>query len=101
MRMFEGIEIRSHLQPIFSVKTQDLIGFEALCRGFRNDNMIYPAELFKMASDLGKLDKLEEVCRYSAIDYYKNIKQENKILFINFDMSAIKDKDSLEKFIFN
>ncbi len=101
MGIFEGIEIRSHLQPIFSAKTQDIIGFEALCRGFKNNNMIYPAELFKLASDLGKLSELEDTCRYSAIDYYKNIKQENKIIFINLDMSAIKDKDSLEKFIFN
>lgn len=101
MGVFEGIEIRSYLQPIFSVKTQDIIGFEALCRGFKNDNMIYPAELFKFANSLGKLGELEEVCRYSAIDYYKNLKQENKIIFINFDMSAIKDKDSLDEFIFN
>ena len=40
MGFFEGMEIRSYLQPIFSFKTQDLIGFEALCRGFKNDNMI-------------------------------------------------------------
>jgi EAL domain-containing protein (putative c-di-GMP-specific phosphodiesterase class I) len=38
--LFEGIEIRSYLQPIFSFKTQDLLGFKALYRGFKNDNMI-------------------------------------------------------------
>jgi len=101
MGFFEGMDIRSYLQPIFSFKTQDLVGFEALCRGFKNDNMVYPAELFKFANSLGKLGELEEICRYSAIDYYKNLKQEDKILFINFDMSAIKDKNSLEEFIFN
>jgi len=101
MGFFEGMEIKSYLQPIFSFKTQDLVGFEALCRGFKNDNMVYPAELFKFANSLGKLGELEEICRYSAIDYYKNLKQEDKILFINFDMSAIKDKNSLEEFIFN
>jgi len=40
MGFFECIEIKSYLQPIFSFKTQDLVGFEALCRGFKNDNMI-------------------------------------------------------------
>jgi len=40
MGFFEGIEIHSYLQPIFSFKNQDLVGFETLCRGFKNDNMI-------------------------------------------------------------
>ena len=101
MGFFEGMEIRSYLQPIFSFKTQDLVGFEALCRGFKSDKLIYPGELFTLANSLNKLGELEEICRYSAIDYYKRLRQEDKILFINFDMSAIKDKNSLEEFIFN
>ncbi len=77
------------------------MGFEALCRGFKNDQIVYPGELFKLAKDIDKQEVLEEHCRYSALKYYNMLGQHDKLLFINFDMSAIKSKNSLEKFIFS
>ncbi len=95
---FENFNVFSMYQLIFSLKTLDIIGFEALCRAKDQDRMVFPNELFLRARQTNKILDLDIVCRESALLHRKDL-PEDRVLFLNVDISYIKDVSNIENIV--
>jgi len=81
---FQGLTLKTALQPIYSVSHKRIVGYEALIRAFDTRNtQILPVDLFKLpASDFEDL-LLDRLCRYLHIRNYSGIKDDLNWLFLN------------------
>jgi len=82
--------VTTYYQPIVSLKTGAVMGYEALSRGPQNTEFYSPTEMIKAAHDYGKLWELEMLFRQKALERAVEISPE-KYLFINVDPDIIKD----------
>ncbi|WCK54550.1 GGDEF domain-containing protein [Aneurinibacillus sp. Ricciae_BoGa-3] len=108
-REFKNIELFNHIletedihmvaQPIVSLKTGALLGWESLLRGPEGSAFYSPADLFDCAQKTGRSFQLESLCRRKAIDNFKYIESSCK-LFINLDARSIDDPFLLRGEIF-
>ncbi|MGA1932977.1 EAL domain-containing protein [Arcobacter sp. YIC-464] len=98
-KIIENRLIQIHFQPIVSIRTKSIFAFEALCRCSYNDQVIPPDLLFKLAKQNDLLLELDILARKKAIEkfleYYK--KNNDLILFLNFESSLLNDLESFEK----
>lgn len=90
--------VLSHFQPIVSVKSRRVFGFEALARGIQNGIhpvLVPPNILFAAATELGMNLELDRLCRERGLDGFFQMKKVypdlDAFLFLNLD-SAIMDK---------
>lgn len=91
-KIIKNQNISTVFQPIVSLKTGDVLGYEALSRGPKDSPLYMPEELFKAAEDHNKTWELELACRIKAIERSKNMPS-GKLLFLNVDPKIIKDKN--------
>jgi diguanylate cyclase (GGDEF)-like protein len=77
-------QIRTVYQPIYSLRTGCLLGYEALSRGPEGSNFEYPTDLFAVADNFQCLQELENLCHTTAI---MNIGAncEDVLLFLNIN----------------
>jgi len=98
-KIIESSLIDIHFQPIVSVSTKTIFALEALTRCEYNNQNIPPDLLFKMAKQNNLLLELDILARNKAIKkflkYYK--KNNDLILFLNFESSLLNDLESFEK----
>ncbi len=66
-RIINQKKIKTVYQPIVSLKTGDIMGYEALSRGPENTIYEYPAQLFAAADKYNCLLELEELCNSLAV----------------------------------
>lgn len=96
--LIEKKMIDVHLQAIVSIRTKRVYGFEALCRCNYEGVSISPNKLFYLAKKEGLLFELDKFARTQAIkkfsSYFK--KNEDLILFLNFESNLINDGIYLE-----
>ncbi len=96
--LFEGRDLKEildeerlviYFQPIIDLKKMAIYGYECLARGLKKDNSIMnPGEMFRIANATGMLFNLDRQCRIQAINFSKKYQLEGKI-FINFTPNAI------------
>ncbi|MFL0253027.1 GGDEF domain-containing protein [Clostridium neuense] len=84
--------INTVFQPIVSLSTGDIIGYEALSRGPEDSPLYMPEKLFEAAEIYKRTWELELACRIKAIERSKNMPN-GKLLFLNVDPKIIKDKN--------
>lgn len=91
--------INIHFQPIISVRTKTIFAFEALCRCTYNEQNIPPDLLFKLAKQNNLLLELDILARRNAIKKFSSYYEKNNdlILFLNFESSLLNDLESFEK----
>lgn len=77
-------------QPIISLQTGEIFGYEALSRGPCNSSLHSPEVLFSLAEKAGYLYPLEKICRKLAIERFQGYLPEQK-LFLNFNPEIIND----------
>lgn len=77
-------------QPIVSLKTGEVVGYEALSRGPANSPLESPATLFSLAEKLERTWELEYLCRQKAIEASAKLENQ-KLLFININPKIIED----------
>ena len=77
-------------QPIVSLKTGEILGYEALSRISLNSCTFNAEELFTYAKEYNCLWNLEYICRKKALKGVKD-KTADKKLFLNVDPNIIKD----------
>lgn len=82
--------IRSVFQPIVSLKTGKIFGYEALTRGPENSSLHMPGVLFPLAEKAGLLYLLENIARQTAITTFAAENNDFK-LFINLNANVIND----------
>ncbi|MFC1680066.1 EAL domain-containing protein [Elusimicrobiota bacterium] len=62
-----------HLQPIVSLRTAAVVGFEALVRGPEGSSVQFPGPLFRAASYHGLEDELDLGCAAAALEWEQRI----------------------------
>lgn len=77
-------------QPIVSLSTGLVLGWEALSRGPRESHFRSPQVIFNYAAEVDLLYPVERVCRHIAIKNLGRINQEQKI-FLNINPLTICD----------
>ncbi|MBU3179218.1 EAL domain-containing protein [Clostridium estertheticum] len=89
--------LRSVFQPIISMQTGEVIGYEALTRGPKDSKYINPEILFEAAKTHDLLWDLEITCRKNAIKAFSS-HNSDKFLFVNIDPAVLKDDNFIKGF---
>ena len=89
--------LRSVFQPIVSLQTAEVIGYEALTRGPVDSKYINPEILFDEAKTYDLLWDLEILCRSNAIKTFSS-HNSDKLLFVNVDPAVLKDEHFIKGF---
>jgi EAL domain-containing protein (putative c-di-GMP-specific phosphodiesterase class I)/GGDEF domain-containing protein/CBS domain-containing protein len=77
-------------QPIVSLTTGLVLGWEALTRGPRDSHFRSPQVIFNYAAEIDMLYPVERICRHKSLENLGQIKQEQKI-FLNINPLTICD----------
>ncbi|WKY49267.1 GGDEF domain-containing protein [Eubacteriaceae bacterium ES3] len=85
-------EIETVFQPIVSIKSGRIFGYEALSRGPVHTPLHFPDELFNYAEKLGKVWELEYLCRTKALESAM-VQKINGRLFLNVNPNIMKDDE--------
>lgn len=81
---FEGLNLRTALQPIFSISHKRIVGYEALIRAFDNDAApVLPPHLFDLAEDHLSNLLLDRLCRTLHVRNFQGVADEVNWLFLN------------------
>jgi diguanylate cyclase (GGDEF)-like protein len=83
-------KLYSVYQPIISINSAAVLGWEALIRGPENSYFQYPENIFSFAEAEGLLFPLEKICRESAFNNLGGIGLGQKI-FVNVHPNTIND----------
>jgi len=79
-------------QPIISIRTAGVLGWEALIRGPEKSYFHRPDAIFSFAEEEGFLYPLEKICRESALNNLGELGPGQKI-FVNVHPNTINDPD--------
>lgn len=81
--------VRTLLQPLVSMNTGNVIGYEALSRGPRGSRLESPEQLFAASRHANLLFSLERVCRRKALIAKSRFMNKEQLLFLNVDPQVI------------
>lgn len=84
--------ITTLFQPIASLKTNEIYGYEALSRGPSDSPLHSPLNLFDAASRHGRIAELDLLCRELAIQQFGQLNLPHK-LFLNTIPALLLQKD--------
>lgn len=94
MDILEKQRIKPVFQPIVNLKTGETIGYEALSRIVKPEEIANTEELFHLAGVYGKVWELEQICRGKILEkYHSNKKSNDNKLFINVNPMVIHDRE--------
>ena len=86
--IFVNENINTLFQTIINLKTDEIIGYEALSRGPIDSILNMPKELFAAANKYDKNYELEIICLKKALSKYSFA---NEKLFVNINLETIED----------
>lgn len=90
--IIKGRRITPVYQPIVSLQTGTIMGYEALSRGPADSPLHYPANLFRVAIATNRLLALEQLCRETALRHATTLGVK-QLLFLNMNAEVVKDPD--------
>jgi EAL domain-containing protein (putative c-di-GMP-specific phosphodiesterase class I) len=98
---WQGLTLRSFLQPVFSVKEGRLVGFEALLRAHDSDgNAVRPDKLFNDAHLRGDGVLLDWICRGLHLRKFVSVDEGDRRLFLNVHPeTAMRDARSMRELV--
>lgn len=88
-RVLTGGLVSMELQPIVSLRTGRIKGYEALARGPHGSPLREPTELFAAAGGAGKRSELESLCQRRALEAKRRHLKPGETLFVNVDPRAL------------
>ncbi|GAA3574072.1 MULTISPECIES: EAL domain-containing protein [Marinobacter] len=81
---YQGLTLKTALQPIFSISHKRIIGYEALVRAFDNDAAsVLPIHLFQLPRDAAENLFLDRLCRHLHVQNYSQLSDSLNWLFLN------------------
>ncbi len=83
-------------QPIISIRSAAVLGWEALVRGPEDGPFHRPDDIFSFAENEGLLSPLEKICRESALNHLGEIGPDQKV-FINIHPKTVRDPHFMEE----
>ncbi|MCE3028223.1 bifunctional diguanylate cyclase/phosphodiesterase [Salinicola sp. DM10] len=89
-RLLDARDLRMHFQPIVSVPTARVLGYEALARGPQGSPYASPLPLFCAAREAGQLAPLERLCRERAVESWVATGL-SELLFLNVTPEVLID----------
>ncbi len=89
-RIIAKKEITAVFQPIVNIVDKKIIGYEALTRGPKNNELHNPELLFSVAEEGDLIWELERICREKALSNIDKL-DNDKLMFINNEPSVIYD----------
>ena len=97
---WQGLTLRSHVQPIYSVEAGACVGLEALVRASDADGTsVRPAPLFERAHREGDGILLDWICRALHLRKFATIDRGDRKLFLNVHPeAAARDGRSVREF---
>lgn len=96
---FQGLTLRTALQPIYSISHKRIVGYEALIRAFDPDNSaVLPLHLFQLPSSDAENLLLDRLCRYLHIRNYSGIEDQLNWLFLNVSPQAVTSGRQADSF---
>ena len=85
---WHGASLVTHFQPIYCVRRESCLGFEALVRAWdEHGAVVHPEDLFAATSD-GDRSLLDWACRALHLRNYATVDPGNRTLFINVHPEA-------------
>lgn len=97
---WEGYELTTHLQPLYSLRREACIGYEALVRAVDpKGHRILPAQLFAAAFDSGQGVQLDWICRALHLRHFARVDPGDRRLFLNVHPeAAVQDCGTAQEF---
>lgn len=96
---YQGLALKTALQPIFSLSHKRVVGYEALIRAFDNDNSsVLPMHLFELAATDAENLLLDRLCRYLHISNYSNFHDQLNWLFLNVSPRVVSTGSQADSF---
>lgn len=87
---FQGLLLRTALQPIFSIAHKRVVGYEALIRAFDTDNAsVLPLHLFQLPTSEPENVLLDRLCRCLHIQNYSSFSDQLNWLFLNVSPEVV------------
>ncbi|WP_111495670.1 EAL domain-containing protein [Marinobacter bohaiensis] len=87
---FQGLTLRTALQPIFSISHKRIVGYEALIRAFDTDNAsVLPLHLFQLPDNAPENVLLDRLCRYLHIRNFAALPDDVNWLFLNVSPQVV------------
>ncbi len=96
---FQGLTLRTALQPIFSISHKRVVGYEALIRAFDNDNSsVLPLHLFQLPTSEPENVLLDRLCRYLHVKNYSALDDQINWLFLNISPKVVANGRQCDSF---
>jgi EAL domain-containing protein (putative c-di-GMP-specific phosphodiesterase class I) len=96
---YQGLKLKTALQPIFSLSHKRVVGYEALIRAFDPDNAsVLPLHLFELASSDAENLLLDRLCRYLHISNYSSFHDQLNWLFLNVSPRVVSTGSQADSF---
>ncbi|MDX1597980.1 MAG: EAL domain-containing protein [Marinobacter sp.] len=96
---YQGLTLRTALQPIYSISHKRVIGYEALVRAFDNDNAaVLPIHLFQLPTSNAENLLLDRLCRYLHIRNYTGFHDQLNWLFLNVSPQVVTSGTQADSF---
>jgi len=96
---FRGLQLRTALQPIYSIAHKRIVGYEALIRAFDcQDSTILPQQLFQLPASTGENLQLDRLCRLLHICNYQDCHDPLNWLFLNVSPGVVTGSGKTDSF---
>ena len=96
---YQGLTLRTALQPIFSISHKRVVGYEALIRAFDTDNAaVLPLHLFELPSSDAENLLLDRLCRYLHTSNYSGFQDQLNWLFLNVSPRVVSAGNRADSF---
>lgn len=93
IQFIQNGKMMSFLQPIVSLETNKIYGYESLLRSNEENYQLRPGHLFTLANEIGLHSRLDQRAREEAIKARSNVIPKGTKSFINFLPSTIYNPD--------
>jgi EAL domain-containing protein (putative c-di-GMP-specific phosphodiesterase class I) len=87
-----------YFQPILSLKSKAVVGYEGLIRGIRGEDEVVPAgDVLRSAKAKNMVVEMDRLCRATVLNAFSSIREadrSDRLLFLNFESSLLNTVES-------